>query len=267
MAPVLDGRQASASVTIALCRRDGREVMIEALVQCPTDQYGERRHYIAVVRDIDERIRRDDAVHAAHEFLALAEDRERIARDLHDNVIQRLFGGGLTPRLGLCPDAGGRSGAGRGGDRPTRRHHKRAAQRRLRPRRKRWSRRGSARRDRTDLPRGQPDDRKPDRRSSSSDRSISSTRLCDRSSSQTLREALSNIARHAQATRAAVEITVGEQIHMRITDDGIGLPDGDVIVPGNGLRNLAARARALGGSFDICATSGVGTALTWMAPT
>ena len=63
-------------------------------------------------------------------------------------------------------------------------------------------------------------------------------------------EALSNVARHAQATRVQLSAAVVEQqLHLQISDNGHGLsPD---YVVGYGLRNMQDRARLLGGSMQI----------------
>jgi PAS domain S-box-containing protein len=49
-----------------------------------------------VIFDINERRRAEDQLHQSLRQLAVAEDRERIARELHDGVIQSLFGVGMT---------------------------------------------------------------------------------------------------------------------------------------------------------------------------
>jgi signal transduction histidine kinase len=78
-----------------------------------------------------------------------------------------------------------------------------------------------------------------------------------------LREALANVAKHARAHSVAVAVDVDPgQVTLRVTDDGIGIPgDGHR----SGLANMATRASILGGSF---AASGgrTGTVVTWMVP-
>ncbi len=85
----------------------------------------------------------------------------------------------------------------------------------------------------------------------------------------TLREGLSNVARHAQASKADVEIAVNVggngELLLRITDDGIGPPAADQ-PRGNGLDNMAARAVKRGGSFEIAPCSPSGTQITWRVP-
>jgi signal transduction histidine kinase len=80
-----------------------------------------------------------------------------------------------------------------------------------------------------------------------------------------LRETLSNVARHAHATTATVTVTLAVDpepvVHLQVTDNGIGLPAEPT--PGNGLRNLAARAAAHSGAVSTTSTSGHGTTIDW----
>jgi signal transduction histidine kinase len=79
-----------------------------------------------------------------------------------------------------------------------------------------------------------------------------------------VREALSNVARHAGASRVAVDLeTADGQLRLRITDDGGGLPDGG---RRSGLANLADRAADLGGTFTTSLAEGGGTVLLWQVP-
>ncbi|HEX2701109.1 MAG TPA: GAF domain-containing protein [Acidimicrobiales bacterium] len=81
----------------------------------------------------------------------------------------------------------------------------------------------------------------------------------------TLREALSNVARHAQATRVDVEVVVEGDVSLRVTDNGVGPPRGDTH-RGKGLSNMAARATKLGGTWTMRAGEGSGTVLEWRVP-
>lgn len=82
-----------------------------------------------------------------------------------------------------------------------------------------------------------------------------------------LQEALSNVARHARAHRVNVSVDVAEELVLRVEDDGVGINGGTATVTDQrgGLRNMHDRARSLGGSFEI-ASSGEGTALGWRVP-
>ena len=79
-----------------------------------------------------------------------------------------------------------------------------------------------------------------------------------------LREALANIAKHARARSATVELDVtSESVTLRVGDDGIGLP---LDRHESGLRNARVRAAARGGSFDLGPNEPSGTLLTWQVP-
>jgi len=75
------------------------------------------------------------------------------------------------------------------------------------------------------------------------------------------REALANIARHASARRAAVQLTShDEQLRMEIADDGRGIGSRAEADRGHhGLANMRARAEALGGTFEIESAPQAGT--------
>ncbi len=78
-------------------------------------------------------------------------------------------------------------------------------------------------------------------------------------------EGLSNAARHAQARRVEVHVLVSDAIVVRVEDDGIG-PAGADSHRGNGLENMATRARRLGGAFDIRPRAHGGTVVEWTIP-
>ncbi len=78
-----------------------------------------------------------------------------------------------------------------------------------------------------------------------------------------LQEALANVARHARASSVTVEVEVGDSLAVRVVDDGTGLVgDGRR----SGLGNLADRAELLGGRFEVRTREEGGTALTWEVP-
>jgi signal transduction histidine kinase len=82
----------------------------------------------------------------------------------------------------------------------------------------------------------------------------------------TLREALSNVGRHAHADHVEVRLAVtGGNLVLRVCDDGIG-PPGPNVRRGRGLANMAARADGRGGSLELAAAEEAGTALTWRVP-
>ncbi len=81
-----------------------------------------------------------------------------------------------------------------------------------------------------------------------------------------LREAISNVARHARATRAEISVTTNDgELHLKVSDDGVGTPN-ESTLRGLGLRNMAERARSLGGSLEISSPARGGTVLDWRVP-
>lgn len=78
-----------------------------------------------------------------------------------------------------------------------------------------------------------------------------------------LREALSNVVRHAAADTVTVKVSVYDDLVIEVADNGVGIPDDAVI---RGLDNLAARARQANGRFSIDTTAGGGTTIHWSAP-
>ena len=65
-----------------------------------------------------------------------------------------------------------------------------------------------------------------------------------------LREMLSNVGKHARATRVLVILTVGDEVVLEVVDNGVGFaPPSDG--GGLGLTNLQARAEKLGGTFGV----------------
>ncbi len=78
-----------------------------------------------------------------------------------------------------------------------------------------------------------------------------------------LREALSNTARHAHASRAEVHITVDDELGILVVDNGIGVGQPDRL---SGLANARARAELLGGHLDLTTPRGGGTRFEWRVP-
>jgi signal transduction histidine kinase len=85
-----------------------------------------------------------------------------------------------------------------------------------------------------------------------------------------LRETLTNVAKHAHASTVMVRLEVaGAELQLEISDDGVGMPtpkeakDGRV---GFGLANLRQRAAARGGSVSFGSVAGGGTRVLWRVP-
>ncbi len=197
--------------------------------------------------------------------LALADERERIARDLHDHVIQSLFAIGLTLQSAV-------------GDPSTPTGAKLAAQvdaidatiRQIRQAIYRLSTPPSAdayslRARINTLVRQTLEGEGLDSRLEFSGPvdTLVDTSLGDEVAA-VVREALSNAVRHAQARAVAVSVAVrGAQVVISITDDGLGMPSGG---RRSGLENLRARAVELGGTFAVGPASPRGTQVRWVVP-
>jgi signal transduction histidine kinase len=198
--------------------------------------------------------------------LQLVSERERMARDLHDTVLQRLFAIGLSLQSGLplISDAAVRSRVEEAiTDLDDTIYQVRttifalepppAAARGLRSRVVDLC--SEARRSLGFEPalsfRGPVDSTVPER--------IQTELLA------ALREALSNVARHAKANRVEIILAVETEVHLRVVDDGVGIDLG-AGVTGHGLPNMAERAKSLGGSFQVASRPEGGTELSWRVP-
>lgn len=81
-----------------------------------------------------------------------------------------------------------------------------------------------------------------------------------------LREALSNVARHARAGSADVTVRLDEgRLALTVADDGIGYVPA-IERRSSGLDNMLVRAQSLGGTFSIESVAGRGTITTWAVP-
>lgn len=198
-----------------------------------------------------------------HELL-LAKDRDRIARDLHDLVIQRLFATGmqLQSAVRLDPD----DLRSRVGDAITELD---VAIRDLRSTIFELGRGGSGAL--LDSVRALLRDYAavlgfvPLLRSSGpvdhAVQAVTADQLL-----LALRETLSNVARHARASAATVELSAGAAwLTLKVSDDGRGF-DPDAVVAGRGLGNLRHRAESLGGELRVTSAPEGGTTVEWTVP-
>jgi signal transduction histidine kinase len=200
--------------------------------------------------------------------MALVEDRERIARDLHDTVIQRLFATGMSLQgtirlIESDPAAAVDRVEGAVDDLDLTVKHIRTAIFGLESARP--SRDGTRARV-LDLVREAtgPLGFEPrvllDGPVDTGLSEVVATELV-----ATLREALSNVARHARASQVHVAVIFAEDLCLTVVDDGVGPPAEDA-PRGNGLRNMAKRASRLGGELALHPAEPRGTRLEWRVP-
>jgi signal transduction histidine kinase len=199
--------------------------------------------------------------------LGLVEDRERIARDLHDTVIQRLFATGLSLQgsIGLIrrdPNAAIDRVERAIDDLDLTSRHIRSAIFDLES-----SRPAAAglRADVIGCVRNAADGLAFEPRvlfegpvDSAVDDDLAAEVLA------VVREALSNIVKHARASRVDVSVFSGVELEVRVGDDGVGLPV--EVVGGHGTANLRTRAEARGGTFELVARQPAGAELRWRVP-
>lgn len=259
--PLASGDQDVVTFTERLVRKDGRMLDVEAVMQRAPGQ--DQPAYLAIVRDISQRVSSERALQRAHEALMLAEDRERIARDLHDTVIQRLFASGLALQAAeaLPPERLRARVEDVVGDIDTTIRELRVAIFGLR-------------RDATEPGSLQ---REVAKIMHDAARALGFTpdlgvdgdldRVADRVAPHllaVLREAMANTARHARPTRVVVRLAVGSDAQLVVEDDGVGISAN--ALRGNGLQNMSDRARALGGTCTITARKEGGTRVHWQVP-
>jgi signal transduction histidine kinase len=79
-----------------------------------------------------------------------------------------------------------------------------------------------------------------------------------------IREAVTNVARHARATIVDVQVDCTDGLAVRVTDDGVGIPA--TRTRDSGLANLARRARDLDGQLVVAPAPEGGTVLCWTVP-
>jgi PAS domain S-box-containing protein len=266
-----DGASSLVKQSIMLTQ-DGSEVHVEKTLHSAPPGRDGNRLVITLARDITARLAADAALRdnqnslrEAEQVLAVSEDRERIARDLHDTVIQRLFGEGLNLQAALV--SVGDSEATRvrlestieGLDQAIR--ELRTAV---------FSLQGAV------LAPGGLRGRLLEEVTDATERLGVEPRLQFDGPIETmdvhiadnlmpvLREALSNISRHAGASTIRVVVSVAEEVTLTVSDDGLGVPA--EVLGGRGLTNMAGRARDLGGDFTLAAQPAGGSLLTWHVP-
>jgi signal transduction histidine kinase len=201
-----------------------------------------------------------------NERLGLYEDRDRIARDLHDLVIQRLFATGMqlegvTRLLEDKPDASDRVRRAVDDLDETIREIRSTIYALQRPER------SSPESLRTQILAliEEYDDVLGFEPTVHFDGLID-TRVPPEHAEHALavlREALSNAARHANAGGVEVSVSVDKELVLKVRDDGVGISETG---RRSGLKNVEDRAMSLGGSCSIVSAPGGGTELRWEIP-
>ncbi len=211
--------------------------------------------------DVSALVRAEEELKESVRQLALLEERQRIAADLHDVVIQRLYAAGLELSLHARqhPETSDRlASAALGVDEAIR--HLRAAIHSL-----------SLLTTPTQIPASVAKILSSAERTLGFAPTVSTTGSTEQVPSAVanellavLTEALSNVARHAGATRVEVSVVCSpEEIVLRVADDGRGMGKAD---RSSGLTNMRQRAERLGGSFLCKDNDPHGTVIDWWVP-
>lgn len=246
-------------------RFDGTELPVE--VSLAPIRVRDEDFVVTAIRDLTERRAAEASLRQTQDRLALVGERERIGRDLHDSVIQRLYGVGLAMEAALdgAPD-------------------------RLR----RIASDAVAEIDATiaeirsviqDLTRHEPAaGHLGDRLANVTDAQSAalgidvvlhivgrpgsgvSARVAD-AVVAVVRECVANAHRHGRAREVVVDFDLGldDKLRVVITDDGVGF-DPEHPARGHGLKNLETRARQFGGTCTVWSAPGAGTRVTWEIP-
>lgn len=225
-----------------------------SLSPCTIDHVG---YTVATVRDVSDR--QESAAQ-----MAMLQDRERIARDLHDMVIQRLFAAGMNLQAVQAtaqpPMVADRIAATINELDDTIRELRAAI---FRLGQHGESRTLSAQITELVHDRSRHLGFDPTLRLVGDIDSLPGF-LADQLVATTT-EGLSNVVRHANATAVEVHIErIDDAVSLHISDDGVGLPDEPK--RSGGLSNMMWRAAELGGTCTVSPNEPAGTRLTWNVP-
>jgi len=255
-------RSMGAGLDLEAQRKDGSVFPVEISL-APTELNGSRV-VIATIRDVTAHRQADADLNAARERVLLAEDHERIARDLHDTVIQRMFASGLSLQsmLPTVPETAKVKIERILDDQDDAIRELRTAIFGL------ASKRSAGRTVRVvvnDL----VDESarvlgfRPTLHMSGVLDTIDEATTAEVAA--VTREALSNVARHARARKVEVSLKNADgELSLVVSDDGEGIPASHRL--GSGLLNMHDRAERLGGGCGVTSAAGAGTTVRWQIP-
>jgi PAS domain S-box-containing protein len=246
---------------VTALHRSGHEVPVEISLSPLT---GAVTATVATVRDVTERLETAALLVEAETRLDVLDDRDRIARELHDSVIQRLFAAGLhlqastnrpdtTERVSVVVDEIDDAIREIRGiiftlHRPT--GFDSGLEAALR-----------ASIDEASRLLGHRPTLKLGGILSNISHDLGAELLA------VLREAMTNVAKHAQATRTEVSLDVGtDAVVLIVYDDGVGMLSNAANSGGLGLRNIQERALRLGGEALFLQGHPRGTEIRWVVP-
>ncbi len=255
-------RSMGAGLSLAARRKDGSVFPVE--VSLAPSEIESQEVVIASVRDVTSSRQAESDLAAARQRVLLAEDHERIARDLHDTVIQRLFASGLSLQsvLPTVPETSKVKIERIIDDQDDAIRELRTAIFGL------ASKRSTGRTVRVvvnDL----VDEAarvlgfRPTLHFSGVLDTIDEPTTAEVAA--VVRESLSNVARHARARK--VEVTLrhaDDELSLVVSDDGEGIPGSHRL--GSGLLNMHDRAERMGGSCSVTSGESTGTTVRWQIP-
>ena len=254
--------EGTVQAEMTLHHGDGRSIPVTVSASKILDENGDVT-LAAVIHDLTAERQHAAILAMAESRLAISDDRDRIARDLHDTVIQRLFATGLTLQAAIGrADITERVDAAVSGIDDAIRELRtsifslRRAQDHLSVRDAINTLAEEVRRV-LPCPLAVEIGREVDHQTP--------THLRDELVAL-VREALSNTVKHASATEADVLINVVDgELRIRVSDNGIGF-EPNAIPEGNGLRNFGERLARLGGRMELETSLGDGTRLVFVIP-
>jgi len=267
LAALAEDDAAPLSVETTVRQADGTDIPVDVVCERLRPDPSFDAVFVATARDISERLTVQRTLAETRQRLALSEDRERIARDLHDKVIQRLFATGLVlqaaaSRVEVDGVRQRLHGAIDDLDQAIREIRTSI-----------FALHEPASVDHDSLRAGiltKVNDAtrvlgfSPSTQFSGPVDTLASAEMSE-ALLATLQEALSNVVQHAAATTVAVEVCADDNLELRVRDDGVGF-DLVSVTPGEGLRNMRRRVEALGGSLRITRIEPRGTELRWSIP-